>query len=122
MDASSSQEWLTTVDPISVTLAEGLSETIEVTVWVQEGTEGLVDTTVVTATSLFDSNAFASAWNETTVVGSATPPALSLTPDRGANVSCKSAARLYPHLDQPRHTNRYLHADGRVRPRLACGA
>jgi len=96
MDASSSQEWLTTVDPISVTLAEGLSETIEVTVWVQEGTEGLVDTTVVTATSLFDSNAFASAWNETTVVGSATPPALSLTPDRGANVVA-NRQHVYTH-------------------------
>ena len=96
IDADSSLGWGVSVDPSSLTLAEGLSETIEVTVWVQEGTEGLVDTTVVTATSLFDNSAFDSASNNTTVVSSAPHAALSLTPDRGASVIA-AQSYVYTH-------------------------
>ncbi|MFP4394690.1 MAG: choice-of-anchor Q domain-containing protein [Anaerolineales bacterium] len=86
LSASSSQGWMTQVDSNSVTLGEGLSETIEVSVWVPKGADGLVDTTIVTATSVSNGSVFATARNRTTIAGEGAPAVLSLTPDRAANV------------------------------------
>ncbi|MFQ5611929.1 MAG: beta strand repeat-containing protein [Anaerolineae bacterium] len=80
LSSSSSQGW--TVDlPASVALSATLTQTLVVTVNVPAGSGGLIDVTVITATSGLSNSVQASAVDTTTVIA---VPGVDLEPDRSS--------------------------------------